>query len=91
VEILNLAQAEKNIIHAELQINREWCKGCGICMAFCPKEALFLDEHGKAEKDSEKCIVCGVCETFCPDFAIVVVQRRVSINAGNKTGSHARQ
>ncbi|MFO7714017.1 4Fe-4S binding protein, partial [Desulfosarcina sp.] len=21
----------------EHRINRDWCKGCGICVAFCPK------------------------------------------------------
>jgi len=29
-------------------INRDWCKGCGICVAFCPKEVLVLDEQDKA-------------------------------------------
>ena len=24
----------------ELVINSAWCKGCGICAAFCPKGAL---------------------------------------------------
>jgi len=32
----------------KLAINREWCKGCGICVAFCPKDVLVLDEEGKA-------------------------------------------
>lgn len=86
-----MAQVEKSSIHADFQINREWCKGCGICIAFCPREALFLDEYGKADNASEKCIACGVCETFCPDFAIAVVKRRSSINAGSKTGPDARQ
>ncbi|MFO7951966.1 MAG: 4Fe-4S binding protein [Bacillota bacterium] len=54
-------------------INEQWCKGCGICVAFCPREALFLDERGKAKKDMEKCRSCGTCETFCPDFAISLV------------------
>jgi len=74
---------------ADLFINQEWCKGCGICIAFCPKGALFLGNNGKAEKDMEKCTTCGVCETFCPDFAIDLVKRRVSANAGDKTGFDA--
>ena len=28
-------------------INREWCKGCGICVHFCPKNVLELDEAEK--------------------------------------------
>lgn len=75
-----MAQAEKRRAQAEIEINREWCKGCGICAAFCPREALFLDQSSKAEKDLEKCSACGICETFCPDFAIVVAKRRLKVN-----------
>ena len=52
-------------------ITLPWCKGCGVCVAFCPKGALTL-EHEKAVHDAEKCIVCGLCELYCPDLAIVV-------------------
>ena len=23
---------------------QDWCKGCGLCVAFCPKKIIFLDE-----------------------------------------------
>ncbi len=52
-------------------INREWCKGCGICVAFCPKQALSLDDEEKAcWVNPEDCITCGLCELRCPDVAI---------------------
>lgn len=86
-----MAQAKRKSSDTDLLINREWCKGCGICIAFCPKEALFIDEEGKAEKDMSNCTSCGVCETYCPDFAIAVVKRRLNSNAGEQTGSDARQ
>lgn len=54
-----------------VQINRHWCKGCGICIAFCPKQALVM-EDGKAKSLPENCIACGMCELYCPDLAIVV-------------------
>ncbi len=52
-------------------INTPWCKGCSVCVAFCPKGALSL-QHEKAVHDVEKCIVCGMCELYCPDLAITV-------------------
>ncbi len=55
----------------EAAINREWCKGCGICVAFCPEDTLVLDEEGKAHcAHPEKCNGCGLCELRCPEMAI---------------------
>ena len=54
-----------------LAINQKYCKGCGICVAFCPKKVLALDEKGKVcVAAPEKCIACGLCELRCPDFAV---------------------
>ena len=58
----------------ELKINREWCKGCGICVTFCPKEVLSLDDREKATVDRpEECICCRLCELRCPDLAIELI------------------
>lgn len=58
----------------EHRIRRDWCKGCGICVAFCPKQVLELDEHEKAvAKRPQDCICCRLCELRCPDLAIEIV------------------
>ncbi len=52
-------------------VNIEWCKGCGICVAFCPKSVMDLDESMKAAiVRPDDCIDCGLCELRCPDMAI---------------------
>ncbi len=54
-----------------VSINTKWCKGCGVCVAFCPKKALCL-ENEKAVHDEALCIQCGMCELYCPDLAVTV-------------------
>jgi 2-oxoglutarate ferredoxin oxidoreductase subunit delta len=51
-------------------VNKEWCKGCGICVAFCPKKVLDLVDDVVDIARPEDCIKCGQCELRCPDFAI---------------------
>ncbi|MCK5097742.1 MAG: 4Fe-4S binding protein [Desulfobacteraceae bacterium] len=54
-------------------IDRNWCKGCGICVHFCPKNVLELDDKEKAVAvRPEDCIACKLCELRCPDLAIEV-------------------
>ena len=58
----------------ELVINRDWCKGCGICVKLCPKQVLELDGKEKATVvRPEDCICCQLCELRCPDLAITVL------------------
>ena len=65
----------------QLELNRTWCKGCGICVAFCPKHVLKLD-HGKVcFRNAAACIGCGKCESLCPDYALNLVESRIE-NAG---------
>ncbi|MGD8564597.1 MAG: 4Fe-4S binding protein [Desulfarculaceae bacterium] len=50
-----------------------WCKRCGNCVAFCPRQALAADEWGHPVLiKPERCTSCRLCEMLCPDFAIRV-------------------
>lgn len=58
---------------ARLEITREWCKSCDICVKLCPERCLRLDDERIAVlAEPQKCTGCRVCEWVCPDFAIRV-------------------
>lgn len=65
----------------EIVINRDWCKGCAICVKLCPKQVLELDSKGTATVvRPEDCIVCMLCELRCPDLAITVLKNQEGEN-----------
>ncbi len=67
----------------EVIINTDWCKGCNICVTFCPKDVLVLNDKEKAVVlRPELCIGCRLCEMLCPDLAITVITEK-SENNGN--------
>lgn len=51
-------------------INARWCKGCGICVAFCPNGVLGLVKQKVRILEPERCTRCALCEMRCPDYAI---------------------
>ncbi|MBA1337100.1 MAG: hypothetical protein HPY66_3536 [Firmicutes bacterium] len=53
-----------------LVIKPDWCKGCGICVAFCPKDVLKMENNKVTIANGDACNGCGLCELRCPDFAI---------------------
>ena len=66
-----------------LVINEAWCKGCNICVTFCPVNALSMTGGKAALNGKNKCILCGQCELRCPDFAIYLdtVEEEDELNA----------
>jgi 2-oxoglutarate ferredoxin oxidoreductase subunit delta len=50
-----------------------WCKGCGICIEFCPQRVFEANGQGRtAIAHPERCTACHWCDTHCPDMAITV-------------------
>ena len=65
----------------ELCIIVDWCKGCGFCIEFCPRDVLATSEafnrkgyHPPKVVQPESCKNCDLCEMICPDFAIFTVR-----------------
>ncbi len=65
---------------AKVTFNTDICKGCGLCVAACPKKILGISQttinrkgHYPVEMlDAEKCIGCASCALMCPDCVITV-------------------
>ena len=59
----------------EIEVNKDLCSGCGVCVAVCPFDATRLeksDEGLVAVIDDLKCKRCGLCVTACPAGAITI-------------------
>jgi 2-oxoglutarate ferredoxin oxidoreductase subunit delta len=62
-----------------IRVNVERCKGCELCVHFCPKNLIYLSEgfnskghHPATFRGSEECTGCTLCAVMCPDVAIEV-------------------
>ncbi len=63
-----------------LKFKGDKCKGCGLCIKYCPKKILGLSEtevtklgyHPVTLKDPDGCIACATCAIMCPDGVISV-------------------
>lgn len=58
---------------SEIQISSVRCKGCGICVEFCPAGVLAMKDGKSSVVALDNCTACNLCDLRCPDFAIKVV------------------
>jgi len=62
----------------KIKIEFERCKGCGLCIAVCPKNSIVISKKSNkagyfpAEPVNLNCTGCCSCALICPDAAIVV-------------------
>ena len=62
-----------------IEIDQELCKGCQICISFCPKDVISPSDRLNASgylpvllDDSGICTGCAICAVVCPEVAIEV-------------------
>ncbi len=63
-----------------VRIDARYCKGCRLCVAFCPRGALVISKGlgprgiNPAEvADESLCSGCLNCAVVCPDAAIEII------------------
>ncbi len=64
----------------EIEVNKDLCSGCGMCVAVCPFDGTRLersDEGLVAVIDGLNCKRCDLCMTACPAGAIIIKDRFV--------------
>ena len=63
----------------EIKVDRERCKGCELCIMYCPKHSIRISGNFNAKgyhypeyADSNSCNGCALCAWICPEVAIEV-------------------
>lgn len=64
---------------AKININKDRCKACFLCVSFCPKGMIkksdSLNQKGfqfVEFRDNGECLGCAMCAVICPDCCIEV-------------------
>ena len=72
----------------EVVIRPEFCKGCGLCVAFCKQGKLFIvkkpNKQGIQQADVNpdvECSGCQQCVIICPDAAIEMYRLETAADA----------
>lgn len=62
-------------------IDKNLCKGCELCIEFCPKKVIHITKEFSPkgyfiaeykEKNEDGCSGCATCAVVCPEAAIEV-------------------
>jgi len=80
----SVSRTEKKERRAKIEINEDFCKGCGLCVNTCPLHLIRLSNRVSTRgyfpaecPDAEgKCTGCALCATMCPDVAIEVFRTK---------------
>ncbi|MRR08348.1 MAG: 4Fe-4S dicluster domain-containing protein [Deltaproteobacteria bacterium] len=64
-----------------ISIDPERCKGCSLCIEFCPKQSISISDRLNMKGyfvaafiDGKECTGCATCAVMCPEVAIEVMK-----------------
>lgn len=70
----------KNRFVVEIDLQR--CKGCSLCVLYCPKKVLSISDKVNLlgyryckVVDEESCSGCGSCYLMCPEYCIKIYKK----------------
>ncbi len=72
VKFLEEQGVEVKPLARDIDLNKESCVDCGLCVSLCPVSAFKLDNEFHLQFDKESCILCEVCVKGCPTRAITI-------------------
>jgi NAD-dependent dihydropyrimidine dehydrogenase PreA subunit len=61
-----------NIMKKIIEINKNKCIACGLCVDICPNKLLFIEGNKCKVKNEKKCDKSKGCEIVCPTGAIKI-------------------
>jgi len=56
-----------------MNVSKNKCVGCGLCVDVCPQEAIVVS-RGIAKIEKDKCVECQACLRECPQEAIMLIK-----------------
>jgi len=62
------------------RLMKKLCVGCGVCIGFCPKDAIFpcmINGYASINFNKSKCINCNLCTASCPIISYAISKTEI--------------
>ncbi|MCP4550761.1 MAG: 4Fe-4S dicluster domain-containing protein [Bacteroidetes bacterium] len=73
-------------VKGAIEVDREKCKGCEICVGACPTQVIGMSENVNSKGyqyaymiQADACTGCSNCAIVCPDGVITVYRKKIQV------------